>query len=771
MNSDSAVPKNRSPGSQPIASSSTGRASSTAAAGPPPAATLTGDPWSHFLRPSLSATSLADRREVVGVIAHAVQHGGPDLDFGNVSAAALKAVPGAALTALARQVSRIRLPAGLDALPRCLNRLPRLRSIEMAGCTALQIDVTRWDLDTLTITGRTELRWIDANEKTSVSCPAPGIRRKVCVNVYRDGKLVGHTAAGSRRYIKVPARREVNHNGVYTMRSGELAVCRHITTWWFGARAARRAEKLRGELDPSNDMYSALANRRSFQKAIARATNQRYHDAFSGATRNLLVGNDKFGLVIEKEFRRMRRGDIPATSQFQMNSNTHAMGLELKVKNGRNGKPEYSLVFYDPNMSESHVRIKYHQCSAARNLTVTGLLQNSEINTTYFGDHPPVVTLFDLDSVQPGKKRSLKPILTDREKASPLALNLAIIDRFDGAARDLIKELRAMPDGVVDWKSLLLATAHASYSPLLIAALDADLSLAAQSLVELAVRLSSEGALDKTELLHFLQEPLSGEARPWTPLCVACSNNKWQFIDQLIHAMVQPEADGLASAAQYESLLENGGRGRPSPYACAIRSGSIGAAASMVEGMLRLTSANRISRDQFTRLVAFRDPAGLQAIERAFARGEPDLVVAVMNPIVRTATVAFAPWETAEILAAARADGTPALRATYRAGRANFLAAYGQLVLSAVSNGRILPLDAIMLLTAARPEETPCEALRALAPRGDMLVTLGGLLHDRRVATWLPDDLSDALDEMLGDDPVDTLSTDFDSSSESSSLE
>jgi hypothetical protein len=770
MKPGSSVPLNKPLVGRAVAPSSTGRASSTASPGTQPRPAPAGDDLSHFLRPSLSAASLADRREVIGAIEHAVRHGSTNLDFNNASAAALKALPGAALHALARQITGVTLPAGLDALPRCLNRLPRLRSIEMAGCTARQIDVTRWDLETLTVTGRTELRWIDANESTSVSCPAPGIRRKVCVNVYRDGKLLGHTAAGSQRYIKVPARREINRNGVYTMRSGELAVCRHITTWWFGARTARRAEKLRGELDPSNDMYAALSSRRLFRNALTSATTQQYFNALEGATRNIMVGNDRFGQVVESEFRRLRRGDIPATSQFQMNSSSHAMGLELKVKHGRKGKPEYSLVFYDPNMSTTHVRIKYHQCRGARDLTLTSLIASGDMNALYFRNHLPVVTLSDLDSLQPGKKRSLKLMLTEREKASPPALNLAVLDQFDGAARALLADLRDMPDGAVDWKSLLVFTPHASMLPLLITALDADLPQTAQFLIEYAITLCAEGTLDKADLFKILQDPLQVNTQTWTPLFVACANNKWQFIDQLINALVKPEADGLATAKEYESLLANGGVGRPSPLANAIKCDQIGAGVSMVEGLLKLTNANRITRDQFIRLLGSHGHNGVQAIEGAFARGESELVVALMDPVIGTQTVAFLPWETAKVLGAPRADGTPALRATYQAGHAGFLAAYGKLVLSAVSRERILPLDAVMLLTAARPDETPCEALRAIAPNGDMLRTLGGLLQDVRVARWLPDDLSEALDALLANDPADTLSSDFDTDSESSSL-
>jgi hypothetical protein len=764
-----AIPKNINTG-RSGATVPAGRVDKQAASDMRPQAAVD-DPWSHYLRPSLPAANLARRTELAGIIRDALRRGEGHLDLRNVSPAALKALPGATLKALAPQVTGVALPTGLDALPRCLNRLTGLRSMEMAKCMARSIDVTPWNLDTLTITGVTELRWIAANEATSVSCPAPGIRRKICVNVYRDGKLQGHTAAGSRRYIKTPTRREVDRNGVYTMRDGQRAVCRHITTWWFGARAARRAEKLQGTTGPATDMYEVLRRRRTFRTAVFPDLHEQFYHALENATRNIMVGNDKFGVVIEKEFRNMRRGELPATRKFQVNSTTHAMGLELKVKSGRNGKPEYSLVFYDPNMSETHLRIKYHHYREARGLTVTSLLNSSHFSTAYFGDQLPVVTLCDLDSVQPGKKRSVALMLTDREKASSLALNLAMRDRFDLVAHKLIQDLRAMPDRTVDWKSVLGLESREPYFPPLSVALDLDLPNTAQSLADLAISLGAERVLEKTALFHFLQAPSVANTSPQTPLALACSFNQCTFINDLISAIVRPDADGLATAADYESLFTNGGADLPPPFANAIRARQIGAALSMVEGMLRLTAANRITRDQFVRLFTCRDENGVPAIEKVFRDGDAGLMLAVMQPLTSAATAHFSAGQLIAMLSVTHADGTPTLRAACEAGQVELLAAYGKLVLSAVASDRIRPLDAIPLLTAARRRETPCEALLAIAPRGEMLRKLDELLHDVRVAHWLPGDLSEALDALLTDDPADSLSSDFDTdSSESSSL-
>ncbi|MDB5822535.1 MAG: ShET2 enterotoxin, N-terminal region [Herminiimonas sp.] len=766
----SRVPGDRSLASRPIEPSSTGRASATAAPGTQPPPALVGDSLAHFLRPSLSAATLAARREVIGVMEYAVQHGNTDLDFKNISPDALKAMPGAALKGLARQITGVTLPKGLDALPRCLSRLTALRSIEMDGCTGREIDVTRWDLDTLTVTGRTELRWINANEGTSVNCPAPGLRRKVCVNVYCEGKLIGQTAAGSRRYIKVPARRDINHNGTIPMRNGQLAFCQSITTWWLGARAKRHADKRSGAIDRASDMYGPLQNRKSFRRAVTGDMEKQYDRALIHARRNIMVGNDRFGEMIKKEFLQMRRGGIPAMKLFQVNSIDHAMGLELKVKNGRDGKPEYSLVLYDPNVSTTHVRTKYHRASEARELTLTGLFIDQNVIPIYFEGQAPVVTLVDLDSVQPGKKRSLDMMLSNREKRSTLTLNLAIRDGFDAAAETLIDDLRTMKDEPVDWKAILLAVTKLKDLPLFILAIEAERPRLAGVLADVAIDLIVEGTFKRATLFDFLQQEGSRGDVAYTALGLACEVDDRNFIGQLIDVLVLPKADGLANRAEYEDLLRNGGRGQPSPYGRAIRCGHINAAQSMVEGMLRLAGANRITCDQVVDLLACRSGSGVQTIEKAFKEDNAALMKAVMEPLTSSATAAFSATQLIAMLAAAGGNGTPALRSTYEAGHAEFLAAYGKLVLSAVSRDRIRPLDAIVLLTAARPEETPCEAIRAMAPAGAMLRTLDSLLHDVRVARWLPDDLSEAVDALLTDDPAATLSSDFDTDSESSSL-
>jgi hypothetical protein len=306
-------------------------------------------------------------------------------------------------------------------------------------------------------------------------------------------------------------------------------------------------------------------------------------------------------------------------------------------------------------------------------------------------------------------------MLSEKEMRSELTLNLAIRDGFDVAAQELIGALRTMAEGPVDWKAILLSLSSLKDLPLFIVARDAGRPRLAGVLAELAIVLIAEGALERTPLFQLLEQQDLIDEVGYTALGVACDANDREFIDQLIDVLVKPDADGLASAAEYESLLANGGTGLPSPYAHAIQGGHIGAALSMVEGMLRLRDANRITRDQFVRLLASHDNNGVPAIEKAFNEGNADLMLALMQPLTSTATVTFSDQQLIAMLSAARSDGTPALRATYQAGHAEFLAAYGKLVLSAVSRGRILPLDAIVLLMASMPEETPCEALLAMA--------------------------------------------------------
>jgi hypothetical protein len=772
MKPGSNVPRNTSsPTSHATVPSSTGRASVTGATVTQPGPVAAADVWAHFLRPSLSEASLAERREIIGMIERAVLQGDTHLDFQNTNAVALKAVPGAALKALARQVTGVTLPGGLNALPRCLNRLKGLKSIEMTACMARQIDVTPWDLDTLTITGRAELRWVAANDSTRVSCSAPGIRRKVCVNVYRDGKLLGHTAAGSQRYIKVPARRNANMNGALPMLDGRIAFCQSITAWWLGARAERHAGKRSGATNPASDMYCVLKNSRSFRRAVTGDMEKQYDEALVHATRNIMVGNDRFGEVIETEFRRMRRGGIPAQKLFQVNSIEHAMGLELKVKNGRNGKPEYSLVFYDPNVSITHVRIKYHQAREARGLTLTGLFANKNDLPTYFEDQTPVVTLVDLDSVQPGAKRSLAMMLSDREKRSALTLNLVMRDGYDFAAEQLIGDLRSMKEEPVDWEAILLSSSSTRKLPLFIVAKEAGRPRLAAMLADAVISLIAEGGFERTVLFELLQQEALSDGAGFTALGLACEGDDAVFINALIDVLIRPNADGLASPEEYENLLQNGGAGTPSPYACAIRCDHVGATRSMVLAMLSLTNVNRITRDQVVQLLACRNEEGVPAIEKAFAAGNVMLMRAIIEPLISAATADFSARQLCAMLSSARADGTPALRATYQAGHAKFLAAYGTLVLSAVSAERIRPLDAIVLLTATGRGETPREALIAIRPAGDILRTLDNLLHDVRVARWLPHDLSEALDALRTEASSDSLSSDFDTDSASSSLE
>jgi hypothetical protein len=689
-------------------------------------------------------------------------HGESDLDWRHLSATALQALPGAAINALAPHVTRVTLPAGLPLLPRFLIRLTKLRSIELAMCQAEQIDVTPWDLDTLTVTGLTNLRWITANAGTTVSCPAPGIRRKVCVNLYRDGQLVGRTAAGSRRYIKLPARRQFNMNGEYPMRDGELAFCRHIAHWWFGARAGRRAQKRIGDVALERDMYHVLQSAASFQRAIDSDDGIYNLDlAAANDSRHILVGNDLFGRVIEHEFRELSAVGLPATRRFRVTSVTHAMGLELTVRAGNHGKPEYTVVFYDPNVSATHLRIKYHQFREARDLRLSELFPRQDFISDYFGNAPPVVMLVQLDAPGSTRKRSLCLMLSAPETHCRFPFDLAIDHRFEAASMKIIKDLRALPPATVDWKAFFFPQAPAAF-PRLSVAVAQGLPRVTRSLLEIFIKLSAEGVLDKSAVFRMLQQSSLIEEPPVTALWVACKWNRSECIAGLTDVLVRPEADGLASPAEYESLLRDGGPNRPSPYAVALMQDECGAAITMVESMLRLTAARRITGAQFVRLFACHDSDGIPAIERDFAEGETELVLGLMKPVIHAADAGLMSWETAEALHPRRANGTPSLRATYRAGHAAFLAAYGALVLSAVALRRIHAVDAIAILVAGMPAESPVEALRAIAPRGEVLKVLIDLLVAPSIARWVTDEVADALDALVAADLADAVSSGLD---------
>ncbi|MDB5856102.1 MAG: secreted effector EspL [Herminiimonas sp.] len=727
--------------------------------------------WAQYLIPSLSARVLADRREIADIIDHAVRYGDGNLDFRHASAAALQALPGGALKLLSRQITGVTLPARLDALPRCLIRLSALRSIDVADCKTAELDLTPWDLDTLTVTGATKLRWISVNEGTIVSCPAPGIRRKVCVKLFRDGQPVGHTAAGSRRYIKMPARRQFNMNGRYPMPNGELAYCRHIGQWWFGAREIRRAGKRSGDTDPASDMYQVLQSATLFQDALrGNDAIQDFKDVDATGTRNILVADDMFGKVVEQEFVRLCKSGLPATRQIRVLSVTHAMGLELGAKNGAHGKPEYSLVFYDPNVSATHTRERYQCMREVRMLRFSELFPRPDLICDYFGKQRPVVLLSVLDAKPSTKMRSLRVMLSAPERQCHFALDLAISHGFEPTSIQLLKELRATPSGAVDWKAFFDPVAAATF-PRLYVAVAKGLPRIARNLLELAIRLSAEGLLEKSAVLGMLQQKHPDGASPITTLSMACESNGAACIAALTDVLVGSEADGLASPSQYEAFLRDGSPDLPSPYAVALLQDECSAAVTMVESMLRLTAAGRITGAQFVRLIECRGRDGVTAIERDFAAGETQVVVALMHPLLGAAAASLKSWEIAQILVASRADGTPALRVTYRARHADFLAAYGALVLAAVALGRIHALDAIAILLASRPGDTQVGALQAIAPGGEMLRVLVDLLSDPRIARWVSDDLSDGLDALAAADFSDGIASDIDPDSESSSLE
>jgi hypothetical protein len=732
------------------------------------------DSWSRYLCASLSATELADRRKIADLVDHAILHRDSNLDFRHASAAALEALPGAALKLLAQQVTGVTLPAGLDAFPRCLFRLTALRSIELATCKATQLDVTPWDLDTLTVSGKTTLRWIAANERTTVSCPAPGIRRKVCVNLYRDGKLIGHTAAGSRRYIKVPGRCPFNMNGQYLMRNGELAYCRHIAQWWVGARASRRIQKQSGPLDRASDMYSVVQSATAFRDAINDDhVIHRADWAPANGSRNNLVGNDAFGTFVESEFRRLSGTGLPAARLFRVISITHAMGLELAIKYDAHRKPDYRVVFYDPNVSATHSRLKYHCIEDARGLKLSELFPRPELISGYFGNQSPVVIVVDADHgpTKEAKKRSLRVMLSRAEAPCHLALDLAVGHKFEATSIQLIQNLRAMPAGRVDWKTYF-GPRTAEDLPTLFVAVDNSLPHVVRSLLELSIELSAEGVLEKGAVFQMLQRHAAFEKSdsPVTPLSLACKSRNSRCIAVITDVLVGPQGDGLATPAEYEQFLRNGGPGQPSPFALALLQDEFDAALTMVESMLRLTVTGRITSAQFVRLFGCQDADGVSVIEPDFAAGETQIVVALMRPVINAAKATFKSWEMAEMLSAPRADGTPALRATYQGGHASFLAAYGALVLSSVARDNMHAVDAIAILLAGMPGETPVEALRAIAPHGEMLNVLVDLLHDPIVVRWVSGELLDGLDALLVNDPARTIFPDVDPDSESSSL-
>lgn len=157
----------------------------------------------------------------------------------------------------------------------------------------------------------------------------------------------------------------------------EEIVCHHLAAHWLMNRPLLE----NGKID-----YSVFLDRKKLKQAFNAGNAHQYaYYLHNHCIENHRVNHDDWGKFLMMQFGAMHsiNSDI-APKRMLIATINHAMACELKIKQGADGLPVYSMNFYDPNISGSHLRVRSQELTDFRFLSMAKLMNNPARMTSYF---------------------------------------------------------------------------------------------------------------------------------------------------------------------------------------------------------------------------------------------------------------------------------------------------------------------------------------------------------------------------------------------------
>ncbi|MDB5798062.1 MAG: ShET2 enterotoxin, N-terminal region [Paucimonas sp.] len=265
------------------------------------------------------------------------------------------------------QASRVVLPA-LERTPAWLGQLANLDEIHVVAPCAPVFDAR--SLETLKRSCALHIR--SSRCETLLLPEGADLHlesvRKQCevIRTGLDGRAVRHEAHASSLYFKHPDRLDVCFNTLATWANGKEIVCRDLALFWLCL-----------QFDGNTDLLYRISDLSQLASLVPEQIREEY---------KRLENSDGGEVVDGANFCRFcadllegAKLDAPMQGCLVLTP-THVMAMTWQACTGADGAPEFSLRFYEPNITLTHLHYKLSELQGLRegsDTLVANLLDNS----------------------------------------------------------------------------------------------------------------------------------------------------------------------------------------------------------------------------------------------------------------------------------------------------------------------------------------------------------------------------------------------------------
>jgi len=319
-------------------------------------------------------------------------------------------------------VDMLYLPRGLQALPGWLGAFQGVRTLLVPGYAGAGMNLRNLpDLEKLILM---EPRFARADIEVDSHCPLiyldPRARSKLTlVEVSADGAQ-SRQVLGEGIYFSGSGLGMHSLNGKASFDNGQRILCRHLAPWWLlrqwtlehpQARFVFNGADMSQPCRDKRERYRDIASPEQIQQTLPPEFEDYYKQiAYQSSAEKFFVSDGKLGAFARAEFERLltQWSADPGqahSSFFAVYTNSHMMGLQLKLKPAKDGlPPKFVMCFYDPNRTLTHARmLSYDLDRVAERFRLGGLAD--EVANYFLG--PERVFLISRWEPQPPPGRTM----------------------------------------------------------------------------------------------------------------------------------------------------------------------------------------------------------------------------------------------------------------------------------------------------------------------------------------------------------------------------
>ncbi len=386
----------------------------------------------------------------------------PQLDLSAFSAQSIESMSPDAWAALAtiaqNRVSEVVMPRGMTALPEGLERFGALRYIVVPYFHGTRIDVPAALAHTRFAGWGSNAQKIVVQRHGAAGAVSKSNLRG---NVYfrQAAPRAAETEAQAQaRTLSEKFNAQVKFAQPSRM-SGDAILCRHLSVAWLREKTAHALVAADSkDAGGSRFDYEKFASHAAIQQHVRPADELAYRHIHSASSECHVVPLDCWSDFLTRQVAGMNIGE---RRHFLLDSDRHAMAMELRCKADDHGEHQYVIDFYDPNDTTTHLRTTLGRFELERGWLNRGLSAWLGPSTShYFGGADPYVvvnrvdaTTFSVGAATP-RQADRAPLLHGDRAPSASMFFALMRGNFDAA---LHAQLARLPSAHADRLRILAA--------------------------------------------------------------------------------------------------------------------------------------------------------------------------------------------------------------------------------------------------------------------------------------------------------------------------